>query len=369
MTENRPYRIIISGGGTGGHIFPAVAIANRIRELYPQTEILFVGAKGKMEMQRVPEAGYKIIGLWISGLQRKLTLKNLLFPIKVVYSTLKARSIVSRFKPDVAIGVGGYASGPLLRAAADKGIPCLIQEQNSYAGLTNKWLGERAKKVCVAYDGMERFFPREKIVITGNPVRKDMVNIEGRRQEALSHFGLSASRKVLFAMGGSLGARMVNESILAGLQDVIDSNVQLIWQVGKFYYDEIKEKTASFNQDNLRIKEFVKEMDLAYAAADVVISRAGALSISELCLVKKPVIFVPSANVAEDHQTKNAMALVEKDAALMVPDREATERLVREALSLIYDNEKCTRLADNIGRLGKPNATDDIVKEVMEIIK
>lgn len=320
-------------------------------------------------MQRVPEAGYKIIGLWISGLQRKLTLKNLLFPLKVIYSTWKATSIVDRFKPDVAIGVGGYASGPLLRAAAGKRVSCLIQEQNSYAGLTNKWLGEKAKKICVAYDKMDRFFPAEKIVITGNPVRKDVVDIEGKKERALAYFKLDPSKRVLFAMGGSLGARNINESILAGLSDILEKDVQLVWQVGKFYFDEMKEKTNAFSQNSLRLLEFVKEMDLAYAAADVVISRAGALSISELCLVQKPVIFVPSANVAEDHQTKNALALVEKEAALMVPDNEAQKKLVSEALTLIYDSDKCTKLSQNIGKLGKPNATNDIVKEIIDLIK
>ncbi len=322
-----------------------------------------------MEMQRVPEAGYRITGLWISGLQRKLTWKNLLFPVKVVYSTMKARRIVARFRPNVVVGVGGYASGPMLRAAAGKGIPCLIQEQNSYAGLTNKWLGSKVDTVCVAYEKMERYFPAEKIVITGNPVRKDMVDVAGKREQALQHFGFSGSRKVLFAMGGSLGARSINESVMNGLQAIIDAGVQLIWQTGRIYFEEMKARAGAYSQQNLRIVEFVKEMDLAYAAADVVISRAGALSIAELCLVKKPVVFVPSANVAEDHQTKNALALVEKDAALLVPDKDARDLLVKEALALLGNTDKCARLSENIGRLGKPAATEDIVNEVMKLVR
>ncbi len=360
--------MIISGGGTGGHIFPAVAIANELKATLPGAEILFVGALGKMEMTRVPEAGYKIIGLPIAGLQRKLTLKNLAFPFKVLNSLMKARKIVSDFKPDIAIGVGGYASGPLLRAASGMKIPCLIQEQNSYAGLTNKWLSKKVKTICVAYEKMDRYFPAEKIVITGNPVRKDVVEIAGKKETALKKFDLIDSKKTLFAMGGSLGARNVNESLLNGLQELIDADVQVIWQVGRFYIEDIKKRIEGFDLSNIRVFEFMKEMDLAYAAADVVVSRAGALSISELCLVKKPVIFVPSSNVAEDHQTKNAMALVEKNAALIVPDAEAPQRLVKEALSLITDNDRCEKLSDNIGKMGKPNATLDIVNEIKKLI-
>jgi len=368
LENKRTYRIIISGGGTGGHIFPAVAIANELKAALPETDILFVGAKGKMEMTRVPEAGYKIIGLPIAGLQRKLTLKNLSFPVKVFNSLIKARMIVKDFKPDIAIGVGGYASGPVLRAASGMNIPCLIQEQNSYAGLTNKWLSKKARTICVAYERMERFFPANKIVVTGNPVRKDVVEIGGKKKAAMGLFGLSDAKKTLFAMGGSLGARTVNESILRGLQDLIDADIQLIWQVGKLYLEDIRKRVAGFDTSNIRIYEFMKEMDLAYAAADVVVSRAGALSISELCLVKKPVIFIPSPNVSEDHQTKNAMALVEKNAALIVPDAEAQHRLVREAINLIRDNDRCQLLSENIGKMGKPNATKDIVNEILKLI-
>ncbi len=369
MNDKKTYRIIISGGGTGGHIFPAVAIANQLREVLIDVEILFVGALGKMEMTKVPEAGYKIIGLPVVGLQRKLTLKNLAFPFKVLSSIRKAREIIRNFKPDVAVGVGGYASAPLLRAASNMGIPSLIQEQNSYAGLTNKWLGKKVKKICVAYENMDRYFPANKIVITGNPVRKEMVDTTGKREKALDFFKLEKSKKVLFAMGGSLGARTINESLLKGIQDLLDSDIQVIWQVGKFYFDDIKKKLEDIDQENLRVVEFMKEMDLAYAVSDVVISRAGALSISELCLVRKPVIFVPSPNVSEDHQTKNAMALVEKDAALIVPDVEAQEKLVKEALSLIHDTDRCQKLSENIAKMGQPHATENIVNEIMNLVR
>lgn len=369
MEQKRTYRIIISGGGTGGHIFPAIAIASQFKARFSDAEVLFVGARGKMEMTKVPEAGYKIIGLPISGLQRKLTWKNLNIPFKVVRSLLQAKRIIREFKPDVAIGVGGYASAPLLRAASSMGIRCLIQEQNSYAGLTNKWLGQKVDKICVAYEKMERYFPGDKIVLTGNPVRTDVVQIENKKEKGLQFFNLKSSKKILFAMGGSLGARNINESILNGLQDMLDADIQIIWQVGKFYIDDIKKRLKGFDEKNLRMYEFMKEMDLAYAVADVVISRAGALSISELCLVKKPVIFVPSSNVAEDHQTKNAMALVERDAALIVPDDVAKDKLVKEALALINDGDRCQRLSDNIGKIGRPHATEDIVNEIVKLIE
>lgn len=369
MTNNRPYRFIISGGGTGGHIFPAIAIANALKELHPGSEILFVGAEGKMEMEKVPQAGYKIVGLPVAGFQRKLTLKNLLFPFKLMNSLLKARNVVKEFKPDVVIGVGGYASGPVLYAAGGKGIPTLIQEQNSYAGVTNKILSKKAKTICVAYPGMERFFPQEKIVYTGNPVRKDIVEYRLKKQEGLNLFGLSEQKSTIFIMGGSLGARTINKSVIANLDLLLESGVQVIWQTGKFYYKECKELIDSKKASNIKVLEFIKDMNLAYAVADIVVSRAGALSISELCLVQKPVILVPSPNVAEDHQTKNAMALVEVDAAQMIKDEQAERVLVPAALKLLQNKEKQSIYCENIAKLGKPNAAADIATEVMKLIK
>ncbi len=319
-------------------------------------------------MQKVPEAGYSIEGLWISGIQRKLTIDNLAFPFKLLSSMRKASSIVSNFKPHAAVGVGGYASGPLLKVASKRGIPCLLQEQNSYAGLTNKLLAKRAQKICVAYDGMAQFFDKEKVVLTGNPVRKDIVTIGDKREKAFEFFNLDPTKSTLFVMGGSLGARTINQSILSGLQLLIDSEVQLIWQTGKLYFDEITKRLREYDTENIRYFEFLKEMDYAYAAADMVISRAGALSISELCLVKKPVIFVPSPNVAEDHQTKNAQSLVHKKAALMVKDVDAPKMLVSEALRLFGDEVQMKALADNIGKMAKPNATEDIVEELIKLI-
>ena len=369
MTNNRPYRFIISGGGTGGHIFPAIAIANALKENHPGCEILFVGAEGKMEMEKVPQAGYKIVGLPVAGFQRKLTLKNLLFPFKLMNSLLKARSVVKEFKPDAVIGVGGYASGPLLYAAGGKGIPTLIQEQNSYAGVTNKILSKKAKTICVAYPGMERFFPQEKIVYTGNPVRKDIVEYRLKKQEGLKLFGLDEQKSILFIMGGSLGARTINKSVIANLDLLLESGVQVIWQTGKFYYKECKDLIDSKNASNIKVLEFIKDMNLAYAVADIVVSRAGALSISELCLVQKPVILVPSPNVAEDHQTKNAMALVDKDAAQMIKDEQAERVLIPAALKLLHNKEKQAIYSQNIAKLGKPNAAADIAIEVMKLIK
>lgn len=319
-------------------------------------------------MQKVPEAGYPIEGLWISGIQRRLTLDNLAFPFKLFSSMQKASAIVKKFQPHAAVGVGGYASGPLLKVASKRGIPCLLQEQNSYAGLTNKLLAKRAQKICVAYDGMAQFFDKEKVVLTGNPVRKDIVTIGDKREKAFEFFNLDPTKSTLFVMGGSLGARTINQSILSGLQLLIDSEVQLIWQTGKLYFDEITKRLREYDTENIRYFEFLKEMDYAYAAADMVISRAGALSISELCLVKKPVIFVPSPNVAEDHQTKNAQSLVHKKAALMVKDVDAPKMLVSEALRLFGDEVQMKALADNIGKMAKPNATEDIVEELIKLI-
>jgi UDP-N-acetylglucosamine--N-acetylmuramyl-(pentapeptide) pyrophosphoryl-undecaprenol N-acetylglucosamine transferase len=362
------HRIIISGGGTGGHIFPAIAIANAFRERHSDAEILFVGAEGKMEMARVPEAGYKIIGLNIAGLQRRLTLQNLLFPFKLIASLLKARKIIAEFKPDVVVGTGGYASGPVMMAATRKGIPALVQEQNSYAGLTNKQLGSKARTICVAYNGMEKFFPASKIVVTGNPVRKDIIDLAPKKNAALDKYGFVPGVKVLLVLGGSLGARTINESVLSGLDKIIQSKVQVIWQTGKFYIEEIKKAVTGKDLNMIRISDFVREMDLAYAAADVVISRAGALSISELCLAKRPAILVPSPNVSEDHQTQNAMALVKQDAAVMIKDSEAREKLINEALSLLNDTDRCAKLSSNIAAMGKPDAAINIVKEIEKLI-
>jgi UDP-N-acetylglucosamine--N-acetylmuramyl-(pentapeptide) pyrophosphoryl-undecaprenol N-acetylglucosamine transferase len=369
QTKSSAPRIIISGGGTGGHIFPAVSIANALKALDPDTEILFVGALGRMEMEKVPAAGYKIIGLNIQGIQRKSIVKNLMFPVKLAQSVLKAIQIIKDFKPDAAVGVGGYASGPLLYAASLKGIPYLIQEQNSYAGITNKWLGKKAEKICVAFDGMDKFFPADKIIKTGNPVRKDSVDIAKKRMAALELLKLSNEKKTILVTGGSLGARTLNKSIHAGLQKLIDADVQVIWQTGKTYYKTLIEELGKDYHENVVITEFLSRMDLAYAAADVIISRAGAGTIAELCIVKKPVILVPSPNVAEDHQTKNALALVHDNAALFVADRDAEANLVDKVLELLKDKDKQTTLSKNIGALAQPNADKDIAHEVIKLIK
>lgn len=368
MSAPQPYRLIISGGGTGGHVFPAIAIANAFRERHPDADILFVGAEGKMEMIRVPEAGYKIIGLWISGLSRKLSVSLLTFPFKLISSYWKARSIVKEFRPHVTIGTGGYASGPMIMAAVKFNIPTILQEQNSYAGLTNKSLARHASRICVAYPGMEKYFPKDKVLITGNPVRKDIVNLENKRDKALNHFGFVSNGRTLLVLGGSGGARTINESVLAGIDTLIDSNIQLIWQTGKVYYESVKAQISNKDLRKVRLYDFMKEMDLAYAAANVVVSRAGALSISELCLAKKPSVLVPSPNVAEDHQTKNARALVDEQAAIMISDVQAKEQLVSEAIRLLHDEKSCQSLSENIGRFGKPNATEDIVNEIEKLL-
>ncbi|MBL7857764.1 MAG: undecaprenyldiphospho-muramoylpentapeptide beta-N-acetylglucosaminyltransferase [Cyclobacteriaceae bacterium] len=368
MSTQQPYRLIISGGGTGGHIFPAVAIANEFRERHPDADILFVGATGRMEMTRVPEAGYKIIGLWISGLQRSLTFSNILFPVKVLVSYFKASSIIKSFKPHAVIGTGGYASGPIMMVATRHKIPSVIQEQNSFAGLANKQVAGKVSKVCVAYTGMEKYFPKDKIVLTGNPVRKDILSIDEKRDKALSHFGFDASIKTLLIVGGSLGARTINESIISNIEKLLDAGVQVIWQTGKGYYDTYKARLSNYDLLKIRVQDFVREMDLAYAAADVVVSRSGALAVSEICIAKKPVILVPSPNVAEDHQTKNAMALVERDAAVLVADNDAQKMLVDEALRLLFDEQHANRLRENIAKLARPNATRDIVNEIEKLI-
>lgn len=368
MKNNQPYRLIISGGGTGGHVYPAIAIASAFKSRHPNAEILFVGAKGKMEMTRVPEAGYKIVGLWISGLQRSFTFKNFLFPFKLLSSYFKARNIVSRFKPDAVVGTGGYASGPIMLAANKMNIPSLIQEQNSYAGLTNKRLARQAKKVCVAYPNMGKYFPADKLVVTGNPVRGDILDLNTKREKALKHFVFSEKDRTLLIIGGSLGARTINESVLSGLDKLIDASVQVVWQTGKIYYESIKVQVADKDLRKIRIYDFIKQMDLAYAASDAVISRSGALAISELCVAGKPAILVPSPNVAEDHQTKNAKALVENDAALMIKNGEAKKMLIDEAIKLLYDKQLCDRLSKNISALGKPNAAEEIVNEIEKLV-
>jgi UDP-N-acetylglucosamine--N-acetylmuramyl-(pentapeptide) pyrophosphoryl-undecaprenol N-acetylglucosamine transferase len=360
-------RIIISGGGTGGHIFPAIAIANALKKIDPKTEILFVGALGRMEMEKVPAAGYKIIGLDIQGIQRASIWKNVMFPIKLLKSVRKALTIIKDFKPDAAVGVGGYASGPLLYAASLKGIPCLIQEQNSYAGITNKWLAKKVQKICVAFDGMDQFFPAAKIIKTGNPIRKESVDIANKRMSSLELLKLSADKKTILVTGGSLGAGTLNKSMMAGLDKIIAADVQVIWQTGKYYYKGIIEKLGEDYHPNVRIVEFLNRMDLAYAAADVIISRAGAGTIAELCVIKKPVILVPSPNVAEDHQTKNALALMQTNAAVFVADRDAEEKLVTTALELLKDKEKQKTLSTNIGKLALPQADEVIAKEVIQI--
>ncbi|MEQ9591795.1 MAG: undecaprenyldiphospho-muramoylpentapeptide beta-N-acetylglucosaminyltransferase [Cyclobacteriaceae bacterium] len=368
MTAQKPYRMIISGGGTGGHVFPAIAIASAFKSRHPDAEILFVGALGKMEMSKVPEAGFKIVGLWISGLQRRVTLKNLLFPLKLITSYFKARRIVKEFAPDVVVGTGGYASGPIMLAANRMGIPSLIQEQNSYAGLTNKKLAKKAMRICVAYPGMEKYFPAEKIAFTGNPVRNDLIDLANKRTAAGNHFELNAQDQTLLILGGSLGARTINESILSGLDKLIDAQVQVVWQTGKVYYDDIKQKLADKNLRKVRVYDFIKPMDLAYAIGDVVISRSGALAVSEICVAGKPAILVPSPNVAEDHQTKNATALVEENAAVLVKDTDARQSLVNEAMKLLYDKAERDVLSGNAERLGRPSAANEIVMEIEKLI-
>jgi len=364
-----PIKIVFSGGGTGGHIYPAIAVANKIKELNPDSEILFVGAKGKMEMTKVPQAGYEIIGLWISGFQRSLSLRNLMFPVKVIASVIRSGKILKNFKPHVVAGFGGYASSPIMLAATRKGIKTLIQEQNSYAGVANKAVASKVQKICVAYDDMDRYFPESKIVNTGNPVREDVAKLDGKEEEALKYFSIDKDLDTVLILGGSLGARTINESIISNMKEWIDSGVQVLWQTGKLYFKEMNERMAGYDDDNIRLLEFIDRMDLAYTAADVIISRAGALSISELCLVKKPVIFVPSPNVAEDHQTKNAKALSSKGAALIVEDKNAVKELVGETLRLLNDTDKKTELSDNITQMGKPRATEDIANEILKLVK
>lgn len=362
-------RIVISGGGTGGHIFPAISIANAIKALHPEAEILFVGALGRMEMQRVPAAGYKIVGLPICGFDRKNLLKNIKVLFKIWKSQRMAKKLIEEFKPMAAVGVGGYASGPMLNQAAKMGIPCLIQEQNSYAGVTNKLLAKKAEKICVAYDGMERFFPAEKIIKTGNPVRQALLNTKMSKAEAAKTFGLDPDKKTILLVGGSLGAKTINDSILHHLDLVDQKDIQFIWQTGKYYNKQITEELKGKLPSNLIVTDFISDMGAAYTAADLVISRAGASSISEFCLIGKPVILVPSPNVAEDHQTKNAMALVNKQAAIYVKDSDAPDCLLEQAIKLIKDDDKLKNLSENILKLALPDSADIIAKEVIKMIR
>ena len=361
-------RVIIRGGGTGGHIFPAVSIANAIRALRPDAKILFVGALGRMEMQRVPAAGYEIKGLPICGFDRRNLLRNIKVLYKIIKSQRMAKQIIRDFKPMVAVGVGGYASGPTLNQAAAMGIPCLIQEQNSYAGVTNKLLARKAKRICVAYDDMERFFPAEKIIKTGNPVRQTLLDNKITKEEARKTMGLDPSRKTILLVGGSLGARTVNESVMAHLDTIRNSDIQFIWQTGKYYSDEIARRLSQEEAcPNLTVTDFISDMAVAYSAADLVVSRAGASSISEFCLIGKPVILVPSPKVAEDHQTKNAMALVNRQAAICIKDAEATDKLIETAITTVNNPDTLASLSENILKLALPNSADIIAKEVIKL--
>ena len=358
------YRFILSGGGTGGHIYPAIAIANELKVRYPDAQFLFVGAKDRMEMEKVPQAGYKIEGLWISGLQRKLTFKNLMFPFKVISSLIKAAKIVRNFKPHAVVGTGGFASGPLLKVASGKGIACVLQEQNSFAGITNKLLANKVAKICVAYDGMEKFFPKDKIIKTGNPVRGDLVSMVENKEEALSFFGLQPGKTTLLVLGGSLGARRVNILIEKNLPFFKEQGIQVVWQSGKLYYEEYKK----YESGDVKVVAFLNRMDLAYGAADIIISRAGAGSVSELCIVGKPVIFIPSPNVAEDHQTKNAQSLVDKNAAIMVKETELDEKFGTVFSDLVNNEPLSRKLGVNIKKLAMPNATKEIVDEIEKLL-
>ncbi|UAB84583.1 undecaprenyldiphospho-muramoylpentapeptide beta-N-acetylglucosaminyltransferase [Zunongwangia sp. SCSIO 43204] len=361
---SKDLRIILSGGGTGGHIYPAIAIADEVKRRYPDARIKFVGAQDKMEMEKVPQAGYEIEGLWISGLQRKLTLKNLMFPFKLLNSISKSRKIIKDFKPNVAIGTGGFASGPLLHVANKKDIPTLLQEQNSFPGITNKILAKRANVICAAYDEVKRFFPQEKVKKTGNPVRQDLLDIDTKRIEAQKFFNLDSDKKTVLVLGGSLGARRVNQLIAQHADRLKQENIQLIWQCGKLYYEDYK----TYTEGTVQVHQFLNKMDLAYAAADVIISRAGAGSVSELCIVGKPVIFIPSPNVAEDHQTKNAMAVTKNDAAITIGETELDEKFENIFFDLLNNETRQKELGENIKKMALPNATANIVDEIEKLI-
>jgi UDP-N-acetylglucosamine--N-acetylmuramyl-(pentapeptide) pyrophosphoryl-undecaprenol N-acetylglucosamine transferase len=371
----RQYKFILSGGGTGGHIYPAIAIANELKTRFPECEILFVGASDKMEMQKVPQAGYPIEGLWIAGIQRKLTLQNAMFPFKLISSLWKSRKIIKKFKPDVVIGTGGFASGPLLQMANSMNIPTVIQEQNSYPGITNKLLSKNANKICVAYENLEQFFPKEKLILTGNPVRQDLISVADKRKEAIEYFKLDPSKKTLLVLGGSGGARRINQLMAKELDWLLSHNIQVIWQCGKLYFEEYKkfnqntQKPITNNQQPTIVFEFIDRMDFVYAASDVVISRSGASSVSELCIVGKPVIFIPSPNVAEDHQTKNAAAIVTKQGALLLKESQLDTEFRTTFETLINDTEKQNFLSNNIKQLALPNATKQIVDEIVKLIK
>jgi len=369
MDKENSYRVLIGGGGTGGHVFPAIAIADALKEADPGIEFLFVGALGRLEMEKVPEAGYAIEGLPVAGFQRRLTVKNLSFFYKLLVSMRRSRRIVKRFEPHVAVGVGGYASGPILKAAARRGVPVLIQEQNSYAGVTNKLLARSARTICVAYEKMDRYFPADRIILTGNPVRRQLVDLQGDLSSARKEFGLVEGRKVCLVVGGSLGARTLNRSFMDGLGKLDRNDVQVLWQCGKYYQAEVEAKVDASGLKHVRVFPFISKMDLAYGIADVIVSRAGAITISELCLIGKPVILVPSPNVAEDHQTRNAEALVERKAAKMVADSKAGELLVDEMLGLIENAEEQKILSDHIKKLGIADASERIASEVFKIIK
>ncbi|TVR41821.1 MAG: undecaprenyldiphospho-muramoylpentapeptide beta-N-acetylglucosaminyltransferase [Bacteroidia bacterium] len=366
--QAKPLRAIIAGGGTGGHVFPAIAIALALKKKLFNIQLLFVGARGRMEMRKVPEAGFRIIGLDIAGIQRRITWKNVLVPWKLLKSIVAAKRIIKRYKPDIVIGVGGYASGPVLWAAAGQKIPILLQEQNSYPGLTNRILGKKAQKICVAYEGLDKYFKKDKLYLTGNPVRQDIANIEGKKAEALTYFGLIAKKPVLFVTGGSLGARSINESVLSNLRLFVNKDIQLIWQTGVHFIDQAKEAIKSLPEAHLYVATFIDRMDYAYAAADVVVSRAGAIAVSEICLVRKPAILIPSPNVAEDHQTKNAMALVTHHAAIHIKDDEAQDKLGEEVVNLIFDDEKKHRLKEKMAGMSYRNAADRIAGVALSMI-
>ena len=358
-------RFIISGGGTGGHIYPAVAIANELKIRFPEAKFLFVGAQDKMEMQKVPQAGYEIKGLWIAGLQRKLTFQNALFPIKLASSLLKSFFIIKSFKPDVVIGTGGFASGAVLKVASILGIPTVIQEQNSYPGITNKLLAKKANAICVAYENLERFFPKDKMILTGNPVRQDLL-LQANKSEANAYFELDESKKTIVILGGSLGARRINQLIEKELDFLLNQNCQIIWQCGKLYFEEYNKYN---DNKNVQVVAFIDRMDLVYAAADVIISRSGASSVSELCIVGKPTIFIPSPNVAEDHQTKNAKAIADKKGAILLKENELNEKFETTFSDVISNENLQIELSQNIKKLAKPNATKDIVEEIVKLIK
>jgi UDP-N-acetylglucosamine--N-acetylmuramyl-(pentapeptide) pyrophosphoryl-undecaprenol N-acetylglucosamine transferase len=361
----KSYKVILSGGGTGGHIYPAIAIANELKFRFPMTEFLFVGASDKMEMQKVPEAGYCIVGLWISGFQRRVTFKNLLFPFKLLFSLLKSVQIINTFKPDVVIGTGGFASGPVLQVASMRGVPTLIQEQNSFPGITNKLLSKKVDKVCVAYEGLERFFPKEKLVLSGNPVRQDLLDLEQKRAEAIEFFNLESEKKILLVLGGSLGARRINQLIESKLDYFKASGIQVIWQCGKLYSDDYNQYNSS---DLVQVHAFINRMDLAYASADFVISRAGASSVSELCVVGKPVIFIPSPNVSEDHQTKNAIAITKNNAALMIAEKNLESSFESEFSIVLNSKSQQELLSENIKKLALREATKTIVDEIEKLL-